>query len=89
MTLEHTRHLASLHALADAYAATGRFEAAMHAASRVLALSPNEARASALAILLRMARGEDVDDEALALAVKSNPRWPPMIPAASVSLTVR
>jgi predicted O-linked N-acetylglucosamine transferase (SPINDLY family) len=42
----------------------------------VLALSPQEARANALAVLLRVARGERVDDEALALAVRSNPHWP-------------
>ena len=71
-----TGHLPSLHALAEAYAATGQFDAAAQAASRVLALSPQEARANALAVLLRVARGERVDDEALALAVRSNPHWP-------------
>ncbi|HET7607154.1 MAG TPA: tetratricopeptide repeat protein, partial [Gammaproteobacteria bacterium] len=71
-----TGHLPSLHALADAYAATGQFDAATQAASRVLALAPKEPRASALAVLLRVARGESVDDETLVPAVQSNPRWP-------------
>ena len=60
-----TDHLPSLHALADAYAATGQFDAAALAAGRVLALSPQEPRANALVLLLRAARGEGMDSQAL------------------------
>jgi hypothetical protein len=78
-----TGHLPSLHALADAYAATGQIDAAAQAAGRVLALSPQEPRANALAVLLRAARDERVDDEALASAVRSNPDWPLALLAAA------
>jgi len=78
-----TGHRPSLHALTDAYAATGQFDASAQAASRVLALSPQEPRANTLAVLLRVARGEHVDDEALALAVRSNRTWPLALLAAA------
>jgi predicted O-linked N-acetylglucosamine transferase (SPINDLY family) len=69
-------HRPSLHALTDAYAAIGRFDASAQAVSRVLALSPREPRANMLAVLLRVARGERVEDRALARAVRSNRTWP-------------
>ena len=73
-------HRPSLHALTDAYAAIGQFDASAQAVNRVLALSPREPRANTLVVLLRVARGERVEDQALALAVRSNRPWPP--PAA-------
>ena len=78
-----TEHRPSLHALADAYAATGQFDAAAQAASRVLARSPREPRTNALMVLLRVARGERVDGKALAQAVRANPNWPLTLLAAA------
>jgi tetratricopeptide (TPR) repeat protein len=75
-------HLPSLHALADALAVTGQFDAALDAANRVLALKPHEPRATALAELARMATGEIVEDVALARAVQSNSQWPLALLAA-------
>ena len=76
-------HRPSLHALIDAYAAIGRFDASAQAVSRVLALSPQEPRANTLAVLLRVARGEPVEDQALARAVRSNRTWPLALLAAA------
>lgn len=84
------RHLPSLHALADALAATGRFEGASAAAGRVLALQPDEPRAIALTRLARMAIGEPVDDSTLAHAVQSNSQWPiALLAAAGVRMLER
>jgi len=64
------QHLASLHALADACASVGRFDAAFDAVARVLALQPGDVRTAALATLLSAGRGP-VPDEALASALGS------------------
>jgi predicted O-linked N-acetylglucosamine transferase (SPINDLY family) len=76
-------HRPSLHALTDAYAAIGRFDASAQAVSRVLALSPREPRANTLSVLLRVARGERVEDQALARAVRSDRTWPLALLAAA------
>ena len=79
------QHVPSLHALADAFAATGRIDAALHAARRVLGLRPDEPRATALACLAAMANGESVEDDALTSALQSNADAPlPLL--ASVAL---
>ncbi len=69
------QHVASLHALADACASVGRFDAALDAVDRVLALRPGDARAGALATLLRAGR-EPVAAEALESALASGTTWP-------------
>lgn len=79
------KHLPSLHALADALAATGQFAAALHAAARVLALQSHEPRAQALSVMARAAVGEDIQDDVLAQAVASNSRWPLGLLAAIVA----
>src|SRR4029079_12670456 len=55
-------HVPSLHALADAFGATGQFDAAVAAVDRVLALRPDEPRATALARLLQMTRTGAIED---------------------------
>src|SRR3982751_1533724 len=55
-------HVPSLHALADAFAATGQFDPAVAAVGRVLALRPDDPRATALARLLQMASVEAIED---------------------------
>ena len=69
-------HRPSLHALADAFAATGQFEASLRAADRILALRAREPRANALSIMNRTAIGQASDDAGLADAIQLNPQWP-------------
>ena len=69
-------HRPSLHALADAFAATGQFEASLRAADRILALRSREPRANALSIMNRTAIGHASDDAGLADAIQLNPQWP-------------
>jgi len=68
-------HVPSLHALADAFASMGQFDAARAHVGRVLSLRPAEPRATALAHLLRMASGEAIEDAALATAIRLDRRW--------------
>ena len=82
-------HVASWHALADAYTATGRFDEARDAARRVLALLPGEPRASALARLLDATGNGDVDDAALGSAIRLE-RWPlPLLVAVGLEILHR
>ena len=84
------RHLPSLHALADACAATGRFDAALQAATRVLAIQTHEPRALALSTLIRATQGERIDDRTLAQAIRMNRHWPlALLTAAGVRLLER
>ena len=69
------RHLPSWHALADALAANGEFDASRDAATHVLALRPAESRATALRVLLDATRG-GVPDGTLAAAVRASRSWP-------------
>jgi predicted O-linked N-acetylglucosamine transferase (SPINDLY family) len=76
-------HAASWHALADALAAGGDFAASRDAIDRVIALRSDDARASALATLLRHVsvddangdRGDDAQREQLRSALDAGP-WP-------------
>lgn len=68
-------HLASWHALADAFAASGDVEASRDAVSHVLALRPDEVRAHALHTMLTAATAI-APDAALAHAARSSASWP-------------
>ena len=70
------KHLPSLHALANAYAATGRFDASLQAADRILALRSRGRRVNALATMSRAAIGETIDDARLTEAVAAKADWP-------------
>ena len=81
-------HLPSWHALADARAVTGDYDAARHAAGRVLALRPDEGRAKPLLLTLEAVAGKEVDDATLAQAIGSNDAWPPRLLAATIEAIV-
>ena len=73
---EHApRHVPSSHALADALAANGEFEASRDAARRVLAAQPNSRRVQGLIALLDAALGEARND-ALTQAARVRRPWP-------------
>ena len=77
------KHVPSLHALADAFAATGQIDAALQAARRVLALQPDEPRATALGRLAAMASGKEViDDDVLTATLQSSANAPLALLAA-------
>ncbi|HET6801610.1 MAG TPA: tetratricopeptide repeat protein, partial [Casimicrobiaceae bacterium] len=79
------QHVPSLHALADAFAATGQIDAALQAARRVLAVQPDEPRAKALACLAGMANGESASDDRLASALQSSTNAPlPLLAAVAL-----
>ena len=81
------KHMPSLHALTEAHAATGRFDASLHAAGRVLALQSSEPRANAASVLTRTALGHPAEDAALTDAIRSNPNWPlALLSAVSVCI---
>src|SRR5690242_10636752 len=75
-------HVPSLHALADAFAATAAFDDALEAARRVLAARPAEPRATALVHLLHAANRNAVEDALLAKAIRSERQWPLALLAA-------
>ena len=80
-------HVPSWHALADAFAARGDFDASRDALSRVLAARPNQSRARALQVLLDAMRDPDtVEDAALAHAAALR-SWPlPLLAGVIASL---
>jgi len=69
------RHVPSSHALADALAANGEFEASRDAARRVLAVQPNSRRVQGLLALLDAALGE-VRNDAVMQAARVRRPWP-------------
>ena len=69
------RHVPSSHALADALAANGEFEASRDAARRVLAVQPNSRRVQGLLALLDAALGEARNDSLMQAARVRRP-WP-------------
>ena len=76
------RHLPSWHALADALAANGEFDASRDALTHVLALAPDEPRAKKLRLLLDAATGEAA--ERSLERVVSGVAWPLPLLAAVV-----
>src|SRR5690348_2447623 len=76
------RHLPSWHALAEALAANGEFDASYDAVMRVLALSADQPRAKKLRLLLDAATGKD-NEGSLARAL-SRVAWPLPLLAAVV-----
>lgn len=84
VTAVASRHLASWHALADGYAATGQLDAAREALQHVLHRRPDAPRANALSVMLAAAAGE-VSNAPLAAAVRSSVVWPlPLLTAIIV-----
>jgi tetratricopeptide (TPR) repeat protein len=69
-------HVPSWHALADALAARGEFDASRDALARVLAARPNQPRARALQVLLDAMRDPDTVEEAALAHAATLRSWP-------------